>query len=101
LTSQAREFCDIIARHLFYPENGLFQRAPDHSLEIATPNGIDDRLEEYYSAGLFLGMVLSKKYNIDVFFSHATLKQLLGSIDVEFKDLSLDPELYNGYLWIL
>lgn len=75
--------------------------APDHSLEITpSENRKDDRLEEYYSAGLFL-KVLIKRYNIDALFSKATLKQLIGNVDVALEDLSLDPELFKGYQWIL
>jgi hypothetical protein len=86
---------------LFYPEQGLFQLAGDHSFEISPSNGTGGRLEEYYTAGLFLGLVLSKSYDINAFFSQATLKQLIGSVDVVFEDFSTEQDLYKSYQWIL
>jgi hypothetical protein len=72
--------------------------AADHSFEISSNiTGVDD----FNDVGMFLGMVLSKKVTIPLYFSVPMLKQLLG-IDVEFDDLrAVDPLLYGNFQWIL
>ena len=99
-----REWFQILARQMFYPNNALFQPCAADK-QTYQPNKNSWVNPEHLSFFKFVGRVIGKAIHdgrlLDAYFARSLYRQLLGK-PVDYRDVEwVYPEYYNSLCWIL
>lgn len=100
----AREWFYLLSEEIFAPALGMFCycRSDDYALQINPNSATDeDHLWYFHFVGRIMGMVVLHKHFLDVAFTIAFYKRLLG-LPLALSDLQdVDPDIHQSMLWML
>eukprot|EP00054_Salpingoeca_dolichothecata_P029140 m.226761 g.226761 ORF g.226761 m.226761 type:complete len:1258 (-) comp26405_c0_seq3:76-3849(-) len=100
----AREWFYLISHDVFHPSYGMFTyaRDDDYSLQISPTSAADaDHLLYFQFVGRIFGMAILHNHFLDVTFTIAFYKMILGE-PITLRDLQVvDPQMHRSLLWML